>query len=55
MASPDRWDLSAVGLHKRQREAQRVKRLKHAIIQFETRDSELQNPPRILEIPKPLS
>lgn len=29
------WDLSAVGLHKRQVETERVKKLKHLIIQFE--------------------
>ncbi len=40
IANPDRWDLLVVGLHKRQREAEQVKRLKHVIIQFDTRDSE---------------
>jgi len=36
------WDLSSVGMYKRQAETERVKKLKHLIIQFEdTREMEL--------------
>jgi len=46
IADPDRWDLSVVGLRKRQRETEQVKKLKHVIIQFDTRDSKCKTSPK---------
>lgn len=38
-SGPDRWDLAVAGLHKRQAGTEAVKRLKHVIIQFDTKNS----------------
>jgi len=37
-SDPDKWDLAVAGLHKRQAGTETVKRLRHVIIQFDTRN-----------------
>ncbi|KUJ21640.1 uncharacterized protein LY89DRAFT_767791 [Mollisia scopiformis] len=36
---PSHWDLAAAGLHKRDKETEIVKRLKHVILEFDTRQN----------------
>jgi len=38
-SDPDRWDLAVAGLHKRQAGTEKVKRLKHVIMQFDSQNS----------------
>lgn len=35
---PDLWDLAAAGLHKRQGQTETVKKLKHVIFEFNSKD-----------------
>lgn len=36
---PDLWNLASVGLHKREKETEVVKKMKHVILEFDTRQS----------------
>ncbi len=37
-SDPNQWDVATVGIYQRQKETELVKKSKHVILQFETRD-----------------
>ena len=37
-SDPNQWDVATIGMHQRQKETEAVKKVKHMILQFETRD-----------------
>jgi hypothetical protein len=43
-SDPNQWDVASVGMYQRQKETEAIKKAKHVILQFETRNG-LPKPP----------
>lgn len=37
-SDPNQWDVATVGIYQRQKETEAIKKVKHVILQFETRN-----------------